>query len=167
LQNIVEVARKGGTVMITRDRWQWAGLVPLSKVGGMRSGLPLVPVSTARSKLGDLVRQVADPYGEPVLLGRHSTPVAGLVEAHVLLDRAAPSDHPAADALLVGGHTITLSYDPVEGLVVAIARDQNGDEVSVGAGPNSRAALRALAEPPPWSQPGWPAAGMTSASGPQ
>ncbi|MGP3959143.1 hypothetical protein ACTWPT_24360 [Nonomuraea sp. 3N208] len=152
--SLVEEARNGRTIMITRERWQWAGLVPLSKVGGVWSGLPLVPVSTARSKLGDLIRQVADPYGEPVLLGRHRTPVAGLVAAHVLLDRAAPSDHPAADALLVGGHTIALSRDPVEGLVLAIARDQDGAEVSAGAGRNAREALRALAEPPPWRQPG-------------
>ncbi|MFD1933720.1 hypothetical protein ACFSKW_19860 [Nonomuraea mangrovi] len=165
--SLVEEARNGSTVMITRERWQWAGLVPLSKVGGVWSGLPLVPVSTARSKLGDLVRQVADPHGEPVLLGRHRSPVAGLVAAHVLLGRAAPSDHPAADAMLVGGHTIALSHDFVEGLVVAVARDQDGAEVSTGAGRNSREALRALAEPPPWSRPGRPAAGMTSASGPE
>ncbi|GAA3577190.1 hypothetical protein GCM10022419_068010 [Nonomuraea rosea] len=163
--SLVEEARNGRTVMITRERWQWAGLVPVSKVGGVWSGLPLVPVSTARSKLGDLVRQVADPYGEPVLLGRHRSPVAGLVSAHVLLGRAAPSEHPAADALLVGGHTIALSHDPVEGLVLAVARDQNGAEVSAGAGRNSREALRALAEPPPWSQPGWPAAGMADIAG--
>lgn len=155
-RSLVEEARNGDTVVITRERWQWAALVPLSKVGGMWSGLPLVPMSTARSKLGDLVRQVADPYGEPVLLGRHRTPVAGLVAAHVLLDRAAPSDHPVADALLVGGHNIVLSHDSVEGRVVAVARDENGAEVSAGAGRNSREALRALAEPPPWSQPGGP-----------
>ncbi|MFC4005989.1 hypothetical protein ACFOY2_02060 [Nonomuraea purpurea] len=165
--SLVEEAKNGSTVMITRERWEWAGLVPLSKVGGVWSGLPLVPVSTARSKLGDLVRQVSDPYGEPVLLGRHRTPVAGLVAAHVLLDRAGPSSSSAADALLVGGHTIALSHDPVEGLVVAIARDQNGAEVSAGAGRDSREALRALAEPAPWSRPDWPAAGMTSASGPE
>ncbi|TMR92341.1 hypothetical protein [Nonomuraea basaltis] len=164
--SLVEEARNGSTIMITRERWEWVGLVPLSKVGGVWSGLPLVPLSTARSKLGDLVRQVADPYGEPVLLGRHRTPVAGLVAAHVLLDGAAPSDHPDADALLVGGHTITLSRDPAEGLVAAIARDQDGAEVSAGAGRNAREALRALAEPPPWRHPGWPATGMTSASGP-
>ncbi|MDP4505930.1 type II toxin-antitoxin system Phd/YefM family antitoxin [Nonomuraea turcica] len=152
--SLVEEARNGRTIMITRERWQWAGLVPLSKVGGVWSGLPLVPVSTARSKLGDLIRQVADPYGEPVLLGRHRNPVAGLVAAHVLLDKAAPSDHPAADALLVGGHTIALSRDPVEGLVLAVARDKDGAEVSAGAGRNAREALRALAEPPPWRQPG-------------
>ncbi|MGP3958030.1 hypothetical protein ACTWPT_18655 [Nonomuraea sp. 3N208] len=163
--SLVEGARNGRTAMITREHWEWAGLVPLSKVGGVWTGLPLVPVSIARSKLGELVRQVADPHGEPVLLGRHRTPVAGLVAAHVLLDRAAPSDHPAADALLIGGHTITLSHDPAEGLVLAVAHDQNGAEASAGAGRNAREALRALAEPPPWSQPDWPADGMTSAPG--
>ncbi|MFC7584388.1 hypothetical protein ACFQYP_12105 [Nonomuraea antimicrobica] len=125
--------------------------MPLSKVGGVWSGLPLIPVSTARSKLGDLVRQVTDPYGEPVLLGRHRTPVAGLIAAHALLDPA-PSDLPAADALLVGGHTVTLSFDPVEGLALAVARDQDGGEVSAGAGRNAREALRALSEPLPWSR---------------
>lgn len=164
--SLVDAAKNGSTIMITRERWEWAALVPLSKVGGVWSGLTLVPLSTARSKLGDLVRQVADPYAEPVLLGRHRTPVAGLVAARVLLDRAAASDHPDADALLAGGHTITLSHDPVEKLVVAVARDQDGAEISAGAGRSAREALRALAEPPPWRHPGWPAAGMTTASGP-
>ncbi|WP_188193274.1 hypothetical protein [Nonomuraea sp. SYSU D8015] len=150
---LVEEARNGGTVVITREGWEWAALVPLSKVGGVWSGLPLVPLSEARSKLGELVRQVADPYGEPVLLGRHRTPVAGLVSARVLLDGAAASAHPDADALLVGGHTITLSRDPVEGLVAAVARDHDGAEVSAGAGRNAFEALRSLAKPPPWRQP--------------
>jgi antitoxin (DNA-binding transcriptional repressor) of toxin-antitoxin stability system len=164
--SLVAEAGNGRTVMITREGWEWAGLVPLSKVGGVWSGLTLVPLSTARSKLGELVRQVADPYGEPVLLGRHRTPVAGLVAARVLLAQSAPSGHPDADALLAGGHTITLSRDPVEKLVLAVARDQDGAEISAGAGSNAREALRSLAEPPPWRHPGWPEAGMTGASGP-
>ncbi|MEV4801547.1 hypothetical protein AB0K18_16180 [Nonomuraea sp. NPDC049421] len=150
---LVEEAKGGRTIMITRERWEWAALVPLFRVGGVLTGLPLVPLSTARSKLGDLVRQVADPYGEPVLLGRHRKPVAGLVGAHVLLGKDAQQDRTAtADALLVGGHTITLAHNPAEGLVLAVARDREGKEVSAGAGRNAREALHALTTPPPWPQ---------------
>jgi antitoxin (DNA-binding transcriptional repressor) of toxin-antitoxin stability system len=165
--SLVDAARNSTTTMITRERWEWAALVPLSRVSGVLSGLSMVPLSTARTKLGDLVRQVADPYyNEPVLLGRHRKPVAGLVSAQELLERDAPPAHPDADALLAGGHTITLSRDPVRQLVVAVARDQNGAEISAGAGRSAAEALRFLAKPPPWGQPDWPAAGMTTASGP-
>lgn len=147
---LIEETKSGRTVMIIRERWEWAALVPLSKVGGVLTGLPLVGLSTARSKLGDLVRQVADPYSEPVVLGRHRKPVAGLVGAHVLLGKEGPERPSAADALLVGGHTITLTHNPAEGLVLAVARDRDGREVSAGAGHNAREALRDLSEPPPW-----------------
>ncbi|MCF6473192.1 hypothetical protein FAF44_33115 [Nonomuraea sp. MG754425] len=52
--SLVTAGANGRTVVITRERWEWAGLVPLSKVGGVRTGLPLVPVSIARRKLGEL-----------------------------------------------------------------------------------------------------------------
>ncbi|MEV1175237.1 hypothetical protein, partial [Nonomuraea sp. NPDC049784] len=71
---LVSGARSGATTLITRERWEWAALVPLSEVSGMLSGLPVLSLSTARGKLGDLVRQVAQPYDEtPVLLTRHRT----------------------------------------------------------------------------------------------
>ncbi|HEX4816844.1 MAG TPA: type II toxin-antitoxin system Phd/YefM family antitoxin [Nonomuraea sp.] len=166
--SLVEAAGKGGVVtLITRERWEWAALVPLSHVAGVLSGLPVVSLSTARSKLGDLVRQVAGPYDdEPVLLTRHRTPVAALIAARRLLDGPASAQRAEADALLAAGHTITLARDPVGELVVAIARDPGGGEVAAGSGRSAGEALRSLAGSPPRRHPGSPAAGMTSASGP-
>ncbi|GAA2403228.1 type II toxin-antitoxin system Phd/YefM family antitoxin [Nonomuraea africana] len=146
--SLVKAARNGDTTLITRERWEWAALVPLSRVRGMLTGLSMVPVSTARSKLGDLVRQVADPYyDEPVLLARHRAPVAALIAARSLLASPASPLRPEADALLSGGHSITLTRDPVGELVIAIARDQDGDEIAAGAGRDAAEALRALAGP--------------------
>ncbi|MEO3867997.1 hypothetical protein ABGB18_04115 [Nonomuraea sp. B12E4] len=143
---LVKAARNGGTTLITRERWEWAALVPLSEVSGLLSGLPLVPLSTARSKLGDLVRQVAQPYGEsPALLGRHRTPVAGLVAARHLLTRPASRRRPGADELLSDGTTITLAR-LADGVVAAIARDAAGNEIAAGSGGDVNEALRALAD---------------------
>lgn len=164
--SLIDAAGNGHTTLITRERWEWAALVPLSKVGGVWGGLPLVPLSTARSKLGDLVRQAADPYDdEPVLLARHRTPVAALIAARLLLARPASTRRPDADALLAGGHVITLSRDPVGGLVVAIARDQGGEEIAAGSGRGAAEALRSLSGPP-GPHPDPPPAGTTTASGP-
>ncbi|MEV4289838.1 type II toxin-antitoxin system prevent-host-death family antitoxin [Nonomuraea bangladeshensis] len=161
---LVDAAKNGQVTLITRERWEWAALVPLSRVAGVLSGLPVVPLSTARSKLGDLVRQVADPYDdEPVLLVRRRTPVAALVAARLLLEPPAAPRGPDADALLTGGHTVTLALDPVGGLIVAIARDADGTQVAAASGRDAAQALRSLAGPP--GQPdGSP--GRTTASGP-
>ncbi|MEU4509693.1 type II toxin-antitoxin system prevent-host-death family antitoxin [Nonomuraea wenchangensis] len=163
--SLVNAATNGQVSLITRERWEWAALVPLSRVSGVLSGLPVVPLSTARSKLGDLVRQVADPYDdEPVLLVRRRTPVAALVAARLLLEPPPAPRRPDADALIAGGHTVTLALDPVGGLVIAIARDADGTQVAAGSGRDAAQALRSLAGPPPVQPDGSP--GSTTASGP-
>ncbi|MFI6994925.1 type II toxin-antitoxin system prevent-host-death family antitoxin [Nonomuraea wenchangensis] len=163
--SLVDAARNGRVSLITRERWEWAALVPLSRVAGVLTGLPVVSLSTARSKLGDLVRQVAGPYDdEPVLLTRHRTPVAALIAARLLLEPPAAPRRPDADALLADGHTVTLARDPVGGLVVAIARDADGTQVAAGSGHDAGQALRSLAGPPPGQPDGSP--GRTTASGP-
>ncbi|MFI7128129.1 hypothetical protein ACIBQ1_20690 [Nonomuraea sp. NPDC050153] len=145
---LVKAARDGETVLITRERWEWAALVPLSKVPGILSGLQLVPLSTARGKLGDLVRQVAQPYDEsPVLLGRHRTPVAALIAARSLVDRPATPSRTGAEAMLVDGHAITLTCDldaPAGPVFSAVAVDRNGGVVAAGSGADLREALRTL-----------------------
>ncbi|AQZ64286.1 unnamed protein product [[Actinomadura] parvosata subsp. kistnae] len=143
--SLVRAARSGTTTLITRERYEWAALIPLSEVYGLLSGLPVVSLSTARGRLGDLVRQTAGPYDEgPVLLTRHRTPVAALVAAVRLLDRPAARRGPGADELLARGHTITLARGPVDG-ITAIARDRDGNEVAAGSGRDAAAALKSLA----------------------
>ncbi|MEQ4721579.1 type II toxin-antitoxin system prevent-host-death family antitoxin [Nonomuraea sp. B19D2] len=155
---LVGDAMSGATTLITRERWEWAALVPLSEVSGMLSGLPVVSLSTARGKLGELVRQVAQPYDEtPVLLTRHRTPVAALIAARRLLDRPGPRRPADPDALLQAGHTITLALDSWE-RVIATARDQDGNEIAVGSSGSAAGALRSLG----YSD----SAGWTTASGP-
>ncbi|NBE94772.1 type II toxin-antitoxin system prevent-host-death family antitoxin [Nonomuraea sp. KC401] len=142
--SLVREARSGTTTLITRERWEWAALVPLSAVPGVLSGLPLVPLSTARAKLGDLVRQVAHPYEhEPVLLSRHRRPVAALVAAAGLTDGSAPRTLPTADVMLLGGGTIVLALD-AHGRITASVRDQEGAEVALGTGDSIEQALDAL-----------------------
>ncbi|MGW6505059.1 type II toxin-antitoxin system prevent-host-death family antitoxin [Nonomuraea angiospora] len=146
--SIVKAARSGETILVTRERWEWAALVPLSKVRGIWSGLPLVPLSTARAKLGDLVRQVTQPYDEsPVLLGRHRTPVAALISARDLIDRAAPPPRTGAEALLLDGHAVTLTCDldaPAGPVFSAVAVDRQGEAVAAGSGADLREALGSL-----------------------
>ncbi|MEV6041810.1 type II toxin-antitoxin system prevent-host-death family antitoxin [Nonomuraea sp. NPDC052116] len=145
---IVKAARSGETILVTRERWEWAALVPLSQVSGILSGLPLVPLSTARAKLGDLVRQVTQPYDEsPVLLGRHRTPVAALISARDLINRAAPPSRTDAEAMLLDGHAVTLTCDPdapAGPVFSAVAVDREGGVVAAGSGADLREALRAL-----------------------
>ncbi|GAA2829144.1 hypothetical protein GCM10020220_017550 [Nonomuraea rubra] len=142
--SIVRAARSGITTLITRERYEWAALIPLSEVYGLTTGLPVVSLSTARGRLGDLVRQTAGPYDEgPVLLTRHRTPVAALIAAPRLLDRPARRG-PDADLLLARGHTITLARGPLDG-ITAIARDRDGHEVAAGSGRDAATALRSLA----------------------
>ncbi|MEV0612441.1 type II toxin-antitoxin system prevent-host-death family antitoxin [Nonomuraea sp. NPDC050404] len=144
--SLVRAARNGTTTLITRERWEWAALIPRSEVPGLLSGLPVVSLSTARAKLGDLVRQTAGPYDEgPVLLTRHRTPVAALIAAGRLLERPAPRRRPSAEDLLSRGHTITLVRGPVD-RITAIARDRDGNEIAAGSGGSLEAALRSLSE---------------------
>jgi antitoxin (DNA-binding transcriptional repressor) of toxin-antitoxin stability system len=154
--SLVRAATDGTTTLITRERWEWAALVPLSEVSGVLSGLPVASLSTARSKLGDL------PYEDtPVLLTRHRTPVVALVAARRLMARPAPRRRPSAEALLSGGHSITLALAG-DGVITAIARDREGNEVAAGSGGDIGEALYTLAAPGGYSE----TAGSISASGP-
>ncbi|NUO99942.1 MAG: type II toxin-antitoxin system Phd/YefM family antitoxin [Nonomuraea sp.] len=142
---LVGAAEQGQVTLVTRERWEWAALVPLSKVPGLLSGLPVVSLSTARAKLGDLVRQVAQPYDDsPVLLARHRNPVAALVAATRLIERGGPPRTNPAEALLLDGCTVTLSRHPAGSGFVAVARDAEGAEVAVGTGDTVETALRTL-----------------------
>ncbi|MFI6179451.1 hypothetical protein ACIA8R_28200 [Nonomuraea sp. NPDC051191] len=147
---LVSAAGEGQVTLITRERWEWAALVPLSKVSGVLAGLPVVSLSTGKAKLGDLVRQVAEPYDDsPVLLARHRTPVAALIAATRLLSprvgvQVARPGAGGADALLREGCTVTLSCHPTGSGVIAVARDRDGGEVAVGTGDTLEQALRAL-----------------------
>ncbi|SEG97154.1 prevent-host-death family protein [Nonomuraea solani] len=141
---LISAARSGTTTLITRERWEWAALVPMSAVPGMLSGLPVLSLSTARAKLGDIVRQAAQPYDEgPLLLTRHRTPVAALVAARRLLDRPAPQRRPPLEELLTEGRTITLARGPQDD-IAAIARDRDGTVMAAGSGGDIAEALRSL-----------------------
>jgi len=140
---LVRAAQEGATTPITRERWEWAALIPLSEVSGPLTGLPALPLSTVRRKLGDLVRQAAQPYESgPVLLTRHRTPVAALVGARHLADRPrlTPED------LLRDGHTILLTHLPGPAYS-AVARDPDGSPIATGQGDSVNEALRRLRPP--------------------
>lgn len=138
---LVRAAQSGDVTLITRERWEWAALVPVSAVAGPFAGLPVLPLSTARRKLGDLVRQAGQPHEDlPLLLTRHRTPVVALVAARVL---AARRHGPTAEELLSAGHTIVLGHAPGPGGPVyrAVASDGDGNEVAAGSGASVREAL--------------------------
>ncbi|MEU6712049.1 hypothetical protein ABZ897_11290 [Nonomuraea sp. NPDC046802] len=143
--SLIRSAGFGSITLITRERWEWAALVPLSQVSGVLSGLPVLSVSSARGKLGELVRQAAQPYDDmPILLSRHRNPVAALVGAGRLIERSAASNRVDADALLVEGHTITLALDTQQSQVTAIVRDRDGNVTAAGSGDGAAGALRSL-----------------------
>ncbi|MFD8534142.1 hypothetical protein ACFV0L_42715 [Streptosporangium canum] len=170
---LVRAAQEGRTTLITRERWEWAALVPLAEVTGPMTGLPAWPLSGARAKLGDLVRHAADRAGgTPLLLTRHRTPIAALIAANQLITRPAHGDRLDADALLYDGCEITLRFDPgqtgradesgdtldepTDPCYVATARDRRGEVVATGAGDSIAEALLCLT-PPHRPAPGEPA----------
>ncbi|MEU8356712.1 hypothetical protein AB0C27_11940 [Nonomuraea sp. NPDC048882] len=140
--SLVDAATNGSTVLITRERWEWAALVPLSNLSGVLSGLPVLSLSAARSKLGELVRQAVGPHDEPVLLTRHRTPVVALIAARRLLGKPG-SRPPVAERLLAEDATITLARDVRDG-ITAIARDRDGNVIAAGSGDGIAQALRSL-----------------------
>ncbi|WP_329431086.1 hypothetical protein OG339_48850 (plasmid) [Streptosporangium sp. NBC_01495] len=164
---VIRAAEEGRTTLITRERWEWAALVPLAEVAEPLSAVPAWPLAQARGKLGELVRQVTgyeDPF-TAVVLTRHRTPVAALLEARLLVDRPAPEHRLAVDALLQAGHRIILEFEAGEGACVdsdgemispeipphyfATARDREDNEVASGTGSSVAEALLCLSAPPP------------------
>ncbi|MEV0151211.1 MULTISPECIES: type II toxin-antitoxin system prevent-host-death family antitoxin [unclassified Nonomuraea] len=159
---LLRAAQAGDTTLITRERWEWAALIPVSEVSGPLTGLAALPVSTARRKLGELVRQAAQPYDDgPLLLTRHRAPAAALVSARYLAARHPADRHPAdrqaagnearehrlvAEELLRDGRTILLSHLPGEEgpAFSAVARDRDGADVAAGNGDSVEQALRRL-----------------------
>jgi antitoxin (DNA-binding transcriptional repressor) of toxin-antitoxin stability system len=142
---LVRAAQDGHTTLITRERWEWAALVPLSGVPGPLTGLPALPLSTVRRKLGDLVRQAAQPSDSgPMLLTRHRNPVAALVSAHHLADRR--EHRLAPEDLLRDGNTILLTQLPGPAYS-AVARDSDGNPIATGLGESVNEALRRLRPP--------------------
>ncbi|MBN6053786.1 type II toxin-antitoxin system prevent-host-death family antitoxin, partial [Nonomuraea sp. RK-328] len=119
-------------------------------VSGPLTGLAALPLSTARRKLGDLVRQAALPYEDgPLLLTRHRTPVAALVAARYLADKAVREHRLVPEDLLRDGHTILLSRLPgaADSVFSAVVRDADGADVAAGAGDTIDEALRRLRRP--------------------
>ncbi|MFD1545337.1 type II toxin-antitoxin system prevent-host-death family antitoxin [Nonomuraea guangzhouensis] len=137
---LVRAAQDGETTPITRERWEWAALIPISEVSGPLTGLPTLALSTVRRKLGDLVRQAAQPYDSgPVILTRHRTPVAALVGARHLVDRS----RPAPEDLLRDGHTILLTH-LTQSVYSAVAHEPDGKPIASGQGNSVNEALRRL-----------------------
>ncbi|MER6946128.1 hypothetical protein ABT294_19055 [Nonomuraea sp. NPDC000554] len=145
-----DAERDGRVTLITRERWEWAALVPVAEVSEPLTGLPALPLSQARGKLGDLVRQVTRPHASGELLTRHRRPVAALVAAVQLAHPIASERGPAAETLLYDGHTIVLAFDPghtgqpAEPVFTATARDGDGAETAFGAGGSIGEALLSL-----------------------
>ena len=146
---LVRAAENGRTTLITRERWEWAALVPIAEVSP--NGLPHLPLSRARSKLGDLVRLVALPSGTGEVLTRHRRPVAALISAHNVAGPPSPKRRLTAEHLLHDGHTITLRFDPAQDDLMAepafhaVVLDSQGDEVAAGTGASITEALLHLA----------------------
>lgn len=89
---LVTAAEAGTITLITRDRYQWAALVPMSEVAEISPNLPTWPVSDARAKLGHLVGEVHGLDIRVQVLTRHRRPVAALIDPCVLVDRSEPAD---------------------------------------------------------------------------
>ncbi|MEV0201063.1 type II toxin-antitoxin system prevent-host-death family antitoxin [Nonomuraea sp. NPDC050691] len=144
---LVRAAQDGDTTLLTRERWEWAALIPVSGVSGPLTGLAAVPLSTARRKLGDLVRQATLPYGDgPLLLTRHRTPVAALIAARHVAGREVREHRLVPEDLLRDGHTILLSRLPEADrpAYAAVVRDPDGADVAAGDGGSIDEALRRL-----------------------
>lgn len=160
---LTAAAEAGQVTLITRERWEWAALVPIGEVVDRLGDLPVWPLVTARAKLGDLVRAAAAYPPVPQALTRHRRPAAALLAARILEHRPQPSQRKPAAALLQEGHRIVLEYDPgqsgrideygdvvdepIEACFVATARDHDGSEVAVGTGDTIAEALLGLTEP--------------------
>ncbi|MFY1621613.1 hypothetical protein ACN268_00245 [Micromonospora sp. WMMD735] len=161
---LVTAAEAGAITLITRDRYQWAALVPMSEVAEISPNLPTWPVSDARAKLGHLVGEVHGLDTRVQVLTRHRRPVAALIDPGVLVDRPEPADRLPADALLRDGHRIELVFEPgqpgrvgPDGEVVeepeewfyaANAYDNHDTVIAVGVGDTLGEALLRLAPPP-------------------
>ncbi|GAA3155431.1 hypothetical protein GCM10010486_22020 [Nonomuraea roseoviolacea subsp. carminata] len=140
---LTRAAQDGATTLITRERWEWAALIPVTGVSGPLTGLAALPLSTARRKLGDLVRLATLPYEDgPLLLTRHRTPVAALVAARTLAGQDARRHRLVLEDLLPDGHTVVLSR--LQGVFSAVVRDPDGAAVAEGSGESIDAALRRL-----------------------
>ncbi|MFY1599828.1 hypothetical protein [Micromonospora sp. WMMD737] len=162
---LVTAAEAGAITLITRDRCQWAALVPMSEVAEISPDLPTWPVSDARAKLGHLVGEVHNLDTRVQVLTRHRRPVAALIDPGVMVDRPEPADRLPADALLRDGHRIELVFEPgrpghvgPDGDVLeepedwyyaANAYDNRDTVIAVGVGDTLGEALLRLAAPPP------------------
>ncbi|MEU4165089.1 MULTISPECIES: type II toxin-antitoxin system Phd/YefM family antitoxin [Micromonosporaceae] len=161
---LVTAAEAGTITLITRDRYQWAALVPMSEVAEISPNLPTWPVSDARAKLGHLVGEVHSLGTRVQVLTRHRRPVAALIHPSALVDRPEPADRLPAETLLRDGHRIELIFDPgqpgrldPDGNVLeepedwfyaANAYDNRDTVVAVGVGDTLGEALLRLAPPP-------------------
>jgi antitoxin (DNA-binding transcriptional repressor) of toxin-antitoxin stability system len=157
--DLVRLAESGTPTLITHERsgWAWAVLVPLAELYEQPWGLPTHPVSEARPKLANLVRDAQ--AGTPQLLRRHYSVVAAVMTADRVIS-VPPGHRLDVDKLLYDGATITLTYDPgVTGscgpdgdvieepqpdFVQATAIDPSGREIGTGTGDTAAKALAML-----------------------
>jgi prevent-host-death family protein len=155
---IVQAATAGTVGLITRERWEWAAVVPLSEIA-----TPLVPdvrswtLTEARSQLGALVREV-HTEDAVILLTRHRRPIAALIGARRLAGRPDMADRLLAQDLLQQGLHIVLGYHPgepccndpdnpdpgVDPAYLATALTDDGTQVATGAGPTLTEALSCM-----------------------
>lgn len=177
---LTAAAENGTITLVTRERWEWAAVVPLTEVAEPVPTLTAWPLSAAKAKLGDLVRMACMFPGEiggPQILTRHRRPIAAVISARTLVDRPPAAARLAAVDLLLAGHTITLRHDPGEagssdehGDVLyppepeyfeAIAHDHAGAVVAQGYADTMHEALLRLAPPrDPYTDPDGEIAGM-------
>ncbi|MEU9509935.1 type II toxin-antitoxin system Phd/YefM family antitoxin [Micromonospora sp. NPDC048170] len=162
---LVTAAEAGAITLITRDRYQWAALVPINEVAEISPDLPTWPVSDARAKLGHLVGKVHNLDTRVQVLTRHRRPVAALIDPGALVDRPEPADRLPAETLLRDGYRIELVFEPgqpgrldPDGAVLdepedwfyaANAYDNRDNVIAVGVGDTLGEALLRLAAPPP------------------
>lgn len=166
--DLVRAAEAGVVTLITRERWEWAALVPLAEVAEPVAGLPMWSLSQARTKLGHLVRAATagDGTAQVLIRGHRRLPVAALISAEVLADRPAPADRLDAERLLRDGARLEIAYrpgrdgtmseaggvldEPIPALFTVIAYGPDGAELATGQAEKSygEALLRLWAPTP-------------------
>jgi antitoxin (DNA-binding transcriptional repressor) of toxin-antitoxin stability system len=154
---LVTAAAAGSTVLITRDGYQWAALVPISEVAEISPQLPTWPVSEARAKLGRIVGEIHALDNRVHVLTKHREPIAALVLPTDLLERPPAAARIAAEQLLRDGHRVELAFKAggaatarrngeadQSGFYAATAYGNTGAVIATGSGPTLGEALLRL-----------------------
>ncbi|HEY6793463.1 MAG TPA: type II toxin-antitoxin system Phd/YefM family antitoxin [Kineosporiaceae bacterium] len=167
--DLVTAAEAGTITLIRRgDRDDWVALVPIQDLTEPVDQLPVWSLRDARPKLGHLVVAATGQWQTsspptPQVLTRRGRPVAALVAAMHLARQVDLGERLAADAVLMDGATITLTYhpdqpgsinedddvvnEPEPGGFMALATDDAGNNIGVGYGATAVEALLGLYQP--------------------